>query len=185
MNDEQKTETEATAPELPPAAERPLTLLERTRSKQERKKLKALDERKEFLRQNGLDEEQISQVIAQEKYDALPIDQKLKRMEMALQATVRQIGHDIQNLRHNDGVLADAMDVNFRAVHRALKLAGVSEEQQKEIVEQITAEMAEAEKKKVEATQAQVAEEELKTAESGTSIPSEGAETPEGATTFE
>lgn len=158
----------------------------------ERKKLREREDRKQELLRQGLSNEQIVRVEAEEAYNALPIDKKLRRLEFVIEQAVRQVGNDIQNLRHNDSVLADAMDINFRAVARGLMAAGVTLEKQKEIIEFIEAEIAAEHTTRAqqataskEAAQAASAEAELKASEASPSVEEAvGVEVPEGATTF-
>jgi hypothetical protein len=105
---------------------------------------------------------------------------------------MQHLAQEMVNLRHNDQVLADAMDLNFRAVAKALELAGIPLDKQQEIIKLAQEEiqkdregMAEAQKKAVEHMEKKAKDESEKEAvETETDVPGEAPPAPTEATQF-
>lgn len=116
------------------------------RSKFDEKRLKKRAEEHqrqlESLKKMGLSAEQAEETIARREYESAPIDQKVRRLEDIVARALQQLSQEMINLRANDQVLADAMDVNFRAVAKALTLAGIPLEKQGEIIKEVNEEVA-------------------------------------------
>jgi hypothetical protein len=125
-------------------------------SKLQIKKMQQYQERRRRLLNKGVPEAQVDAVIAREDYEALPVGDKLKRLEGFIASALGQLGQEITALRENDQVLSEAMDVNFTAVARALVKLGVPLEEQRAIIDAVNAEIEEAmEKRKAAAKKAQ------------------------------
>lgn len=123
---------------------------EKKLSKREQKKYQQYQERRQRLINDGINEENVDAVIAQQDYTSLPTDKKIQRLEMILRQSFTQIGQDIESLRHNDLMIADAMDINMRSMSKCLTKVGVPLEEQKTIIEDVQREMAEAHRQLVE-----------------------------------
>lgn len=108
--------------------------------------------RREALIAQGIPEEQVAQVINQQDFEALPMQQQILLMARNFDATVGELIKNIQNLHFNDAELANSMDSNFAIMAKCLTKAGVPFEVQKEIAEEIKAAHAAAEaQRKLEA----------------------------------
>lgn len=171
-------------------------------SKLDLKRRQQYMERRQRLINKGVDPKKVDMVIAEEDYRALPMDKKLERFMVTVSQSFREFANDMQALQHNNNLLADAMDVNFRAMARCLIKAGVLPEQQSVIIKEVEAEIMatrqaqiDAHKKASEAkavaeaavTESSVAEAELNKAEGKpTIVPDDAAPLPipDGATTF-
>lgn len=134
---------------------------------------------------SGMSPEDAHKKIAEEDYERLPITEKLERLQSAVASALREISKDVRNLQDNDQVIADAMDVNFRAIATLLdKRLGVSLADQavemKKAQEDINAERA-AQRVAAEAAAEKEQEKELVAA---AATPGEPEPAPEGATVF-
>lgn len=87
----------------------------------------------------------------QEDYDRLPTDQKLRRLEANFGGFARQNSNDMQNLRRNDGAIADAFDINYTAIKKMFTLLGLTDEQQKTCVIEAESEFKAARQAKIDA----------------------------------
>lgn len=123
-------------------------------SKIELKRQQQYMERRKRLINKGVPEDQVDRAIVEEDYRNLPVEQKFERFASAMNGAVQSLAKDIMGLRHNDGVLADAMDLNFKAVARALVKAGVPLELQGEIIKQAEIELRAERQKQFEEQQA-------------------------------
>lgn len=147
-----RTSEEAPAsPDAPPPAppsrlHAPKTLSARFAEKQAKKKQKEIDE----LKKRGLDDRQVAQFMARREHEAQPIQQRLMRLEAMVVQSFQQLAQEMTALRQNDEILADAMDVNFRSIARALELAGVTLDKQGEIIQQVQVEVQEERRKAME-----------------------------------
>ena len=72
--------------------------------------------------------------MQREDYEALPLPKKLERMEGMLTGFMQRVGQDMMNLRRNDGAIADAFDMNYRAIGAMFTHLGINPEQQKEFM---------------------------------------------------
>ncbi len=182
---------------LDPAADKA-----RRQTKAELKRQQIYIERRNRLINKGVDPSKVDLMLAEEDYRNLPIEDKFERFAMNVNQSFRMFGQDMQALQHNNTVLADAMDVNFRAMALCLERAGLPKEVQGELIKeaekQINAErLAKLEAKQkeeelrrkqaVEAAEQGRAESELRKAEGKPDLvdePGEPAPVPDGATQF-
>jgi len=169
------------------------------------KRMRQYAERRQRLINAGVDPKEVDKVIAEEDYEAMSDEMKIKRLEMIFRNTFQQFAKEFQNLRHNDGVLADAMDINFKGFGKILTKLGVAPDEQKVLIEEAKKELEvereaqfkaqqEAAKKaheeKLAANEKKAAEEALKAAEGELPDHVTGQENhpdepvPEGATEF-
>lgn len=159
------------------------------------KRMQAREERRRRLLNNGVPEDKVDAVMAAEDYQNLPVDKKLDRFERIVSQALQGLQRDIMALRHNDGVIADAMDINLKAMARALEKAGITKEAQNDIIREVEKELREEQKRQAEAEvearrmASEKAEKERMEAEANAkpAIASEGEPepVPEGATVFE
>lgn len=183
----------------PPPTKGPKSLSTKFEQKTAKKKAEKQRQRAEALQKMGIPPDQIMQILAAEEYNSLPLDKKVARLEQMFSQGMSSMAQEMVNLRHNDGVLADALDVNFRAVARALVLAGVDLDKQKEILQQVSGEIekeraeAEEKRKQAEAAAQKAAAEAHKKSTDQTEAtalqvtadkPGEAPSPPEEATTF-
>jgi hypothetical protein len=98
-------------------------------------------ERREKLLANGVKPEAVDGVIAQMDFEALSVENQVKVMSRNLNNILGQLMTDVASLKHNDEVLADSMDLNFRAMARCLEKAGVKPEEQQAIIGEVQKEM--------------------------------------------
>jgi hypothetical protein len=184
---------------------------EKDRLKKEAKKKQRLDkitqkrqqiymDRRNRLLASGVPADKVDMSLAAEDYHNLSDSQKIKRLEGILSSTFQNFAKELNNLRHNDTVLADAMDVNFKAFSKMLVKVGVPLEEQQTFIQDAQKEMNEerameiaakhaATKAKADASEKSRAEEALKEAESRIAADVAAEElsavpTPEGATEF-
>lgn len=101
---------------------------------------------------------------------------------------LQSLAQELANLQHNDQVLADAMDANFRAITKIFVKLNVPQEEQAKLLIECDAEIKAERKAKAEARAAaakkaqEVAEKKEVVAEVGKA--GEPAPPPEGATEF-
>jgi len=72
--------------------------------------------------------------MQREDYEALPLPKKLERLEGMVTGFMQRVGQDMMNLRRNDGAIADAFDMNYRAIGAMFTHLGINPEQQKEFM---------------------------------------------------
>lgn len=153
------------------------------------------EERKRRLMNKGVSEQRAEEMILNQDHDNLSDDKKIQRLETLFVQTFQGLQRDIIALRHNDGVIADAMEINLKAMSKCLEKAGISKEQQGEIIKEVESELREEQKRKMEAQamaekmasdQAEKARmEQLSKEESKmTSAEAEGSEIPSEASVF-
>lgn len=109
------------------------------------------EERKKRLMNKGVSEQRAEEMISNQDYDNLSDDKKIQRLENLFVQTFQGLQRDILALRHNDGLIADAMDINLKAMSKCLEKAGITKEQQGEIIKEVEAELREEQKRKMEA----------------------------------
>jgi hypothetical protein len=119
-------------------------------SKVEMKRMQAYEERKRRLINKGMDPSKVDEALATEDYNNLPIERKFERLEKLTSQLFQGLQKDVMALRHNDGVIADAMDINLRAVARSLEKAGVTKEMQGEIIREVETELREEQRRRAE-----------------------------------
>ncbi len=123
-------------------------------TKADMKRMQAYEERKRRLINKGVAPDKVDGVIAAEDYNALPVEKKFERLEKLTSQLFQGLQKDIMALRHNDGVIADAMDINLRAVARSLEKAGVTKEMQGQIIREVETELRAEQQKRMEEQQA-------------------------------
>lgn len=126
--------------------------------------------------------------VKKEDWDRLPIEKKLERYEETLRGGLKGFRNDLMKMEQNDVILADTMEVNFRAFQKILRKLGVSDEDQKVAVKEATQEINEerAAHREAEAARRKVAKEEgeKESLESSIDKPGEPPAPPEEATSF-
>jgi len=148
-------------------------------TKQDLTRQKIYDERRQRHLNKGIPAERVDQVIAREDYERLSVEEKVKRLENNIGGALRQLAGELQNLRHNDGVIAEAMDVNFRALGKIFAQLGVSTEQQKAYLKDVAEEM---QRERLAQQEQQAAEQALK--EAPQEVATAPTVAPEAATSF-
>lgn len=155
-------------------------------------------ERRQRLINSGTPEDKVDQQMAQEDYAAMPPEKKIARLEQIIQGTFQQFAQELANLRHNDGVLADSMDLNFKAFSKMLIKLGLPLEEHREFMQQAQNEIAQERQAEMAAQQRaqdqrradaekRLAEQALQAAEAPKLSPTEVTEAskpPDGATEF-
>lgn len=111
------------------------------RTKMELKRLQQYQERRRRLINKGVHEDKVDAVIAEEDYHALPIEKKFEQLFTSVRTAITGFASDLNELRHNDGVISDVIDVNARAFAKCLTKAGISLEVQGEIFKEAEAEI--------------------------------------------
>lgn len=160
------------------------------------KRMQAHEERRRRLINSGVSPEKVDSVIAAEDYSNLSVEKKMERLEKVVSRALQGFQQDIMALRHNDGVIADAMDINLKALARGLQKAGVTLEQQNEIIKAVEVELREeqrqeaearalASKAAAEAREKATMEQEAATKPTVGGDEAEPQDTPDGATVFE
>jgi len=109
------------------------------------------EEKKRRLMNKGISEERAEEMVSMQEHDNVSDEKKITRLENLFIQTFQGLQRDILALRHNDGVIADAMDINLKAMSKSLEKAGVSKEQQGEIIKEVEMELREEQRKKLEA----------------------------------
>ena len=166
--------------EVPPEPRRP--------NKIDEKRQKIYRERMQRHIAKGLSAEQAHRKVMEEDYARLPIDQKMRLLEQSVMGAVQRLAQELESLQHNDRVIADALDVNFKAITKALLKQGVPGDDLaaflKEAEEEIRTDR-EARRAAYEAAQqAAIQAQQQKQVEQTIDKPGE-APVPDGATTFE
>jgi hypothetical protein len=167
------TESEETEePPSPKSAVKRMPLSERFKAK----KVKKLESRKkevlEDLKKTGLSPDVLEQhanaILAREQYDKLSLSEKVTRLEQMVVQGFQGIGGEMRDLQHNDFELADAMDVNFRALSKVMAKLNVPPEEMVRYCEEARAEMA---AERAEFQKKQQAARETKAAEATSATP--------------
>lgn len=172
-------------------------------TKLELKRAQAHLERCKRLINKGVDPSKVEQVIAEEDYRALPVEKKFDLLVGSVRSAITGFARDLNELRHNDGIISDVIDVNARAFAKIFTKLGVTPEDQSTLIKEAEAEIrAELQKRMDDAAenqrrmakqQAELAEtktiNDLKKAEAKEDIAPEQVPVatnpiPEGATTF-
>jgi hypothetical protein len=171
----------------PGTIEVPSETVERKPTKIEEKRRKIYIDRMQRHMAKGLTVEQAHMKIQEEDYERLPIEAKLKRLEMACMQAIQRLAGELGSLQNNDQVIADAMDSNFRAITKALVKLGVTGEEQvaflKEAEEEIKKDREN--QQKVREAHAAAVQEEATKAQVEKTINQPGeASIPDGATEF-
>jgi len=112
-------------------------------TKLEQKRQQILMDRIRRKMGEGMTEQQAMQSVAQEDYNRLPVDKKLLRLETMVTNTVRQIANDILALRQNDSAIAEAFDINYKAIEKAFAKLGLSPQEQMSLIDEARREVME------------------------------------------
>lgn len=159
---------------------------QRRLTKLDQKRMQIYQQRRDRLISAGVPPEQVDEKIEDEDYARLPTETKLRRMDTAFGSAIRQLSKEMQDLKHNDVILADALDVNFRSIAKMMDKLGISREEQQKFLAEAKEDMArELEARQRAADQAQreghaPAELEESVTQAGEPLPP-----PDGATVFE
>lgn len=184
---------------LPPAPEEPVEL-----KKDEPKKMSKIDEKRQRILMervqrkmgSGMSREQAIMSIQKEDFDALPLDKKFARLESVVANSLRGLSQEVMNLSQGHMAIADAFDINYRAIQKILTKLGVAPDEQKVFIDEAQREVIEERKKIIEERHARIQSErdaaekarmeaEAKPAEKQVAEPApEGSEIPKEATVF-
>jgi transposase len=118
------------------AAEEPVIPTKARLSKIDEKRQEIFRERVSRKMGEGKTEDQAVNAILREDYNALPLDQKFARLESMVSGTIQSLMSNINTLRQNERVVADAFDINYRAVEKMFKRLGIPEEEQNAIIDE-------------------------------------------------
>lgn len=91
-------------------------------------------------------QQQAVQEIAREDYDALPVEKKLARLEAIVAQTFRNFSEELINLGQGHAAIADAFDINYRAIQKMFLKLGVPNDEQRAIIEEAQKDVIEARK---------------------------------------
>lgn len=130
--------------------------MEKAKKEQERA-MKERERRMAELKKRGVSEEHLEMVMAQEDYRGMPVNERLQRLEAMVSRGFQSMANEIQALRHNDYEIATSMDINLKAIGKALTKLGIDPEMQMAIIQESQAEIAADEAAKITAKEAQVA----------------------------
>lgn len=103
---------------------------------------------------SGMSQDQAVQAIAREDYETMPVEKKLARLESMVTAVLQHMPKDIMALRQNDAAIAEAFDINYKAIEKMFAKLGLTGEQQIAIIQEARAEVA-AEREKAMREQAE------------------------------
>lgn len=101
--------------------------------------------RRQKLLSEGVPEEKVEQVLAAEEFYRLPIDQRVNallaavnRAQRVYTETIQGLAGEMVALRQNQEAIADAFDINLRAVESHLATLGITKEVQASVLEKVT-----------------------------------------------
>ena len=180
-------------PELPEAVEQaePVEAPQAEKvSKIDIAKQRQLEERRRRLLNQGVPPEKVNEALAKQDWDRLPVEKKVLRLEHIVVANVQGFGNDMLQVRRNQDILADIMDVNFRSFEKMLVTMGLPLEKQRELLgiaeKEIIAERAAAREAQAAQMRAQQAAQEQAQVQAAVDQPpaEPSTEQPEGATVF-
>lgn len=137
-------------PAVEAASEAPVEL-----KKEEPKKLSKIEEKRQqiFLdrlkrkmatkNKDGSEktQQQALQEMAKEDYDALPLQKKFERLEAIVAQSFRGMSQEVVNLGQNHAAIADAFDINYRAIQKMFNKLGLTPEDQRLFIEESQAEV--------------------------------------------
>ena len=184
---------------LPPAPEEPVEVRRdepKKMSKIDEKRQRILMERLQRKMGGGMSREQAIMAIQKEDFDSLPLDKKFARLESVVANSLRGLSQEVMNLSQGHMAIADAFDINYRAIQKLFAKLGIPAEEQKVFIDEAQKEVIEERKKILEARHAQLQSErdaaekarieaEAKPAEKQVAEPApEGSEIPKEATVF-
>jgi DNA-directed RNA polymerase subunit L len=137
--------------EVVPEAEAPREVKPIKFSKIDQKRQQIFADRVRRKMAGGMSEEAAFRAVQQEDYDNMPVDKKLLRFQNAVQAAINNLSRDIMELRHNDQVIADAFDINYKVIERVFAKIGISDEERKTYLEEARKELSEERQRRAEA----------------------------------
>lgn len=103
-------------------------------SKVDMKRAMAHQERRKRLINKGVAPDKVDQAIAEEDYQALPTEQKLKRVVAYFSQIIQGMAQDINALNHNSNAIIDTMEVRNKAYEKGLEKLGLTEEDRKKFL---------------------------------------------------
>lgn len=150
LGDEADAAAPAPKPEVEAAPEAPVEL-----KKNEPKKLSKIEEKRQQIFMDRLKrkmstknkdgsektQQQALQEMAKEDYDALPLQKKFERLEAIVAQSFRGMSQEVVNLGQNHAAIADAFDINYRAIQKMFVKLGLSPEDQRLFIEESQAEV--------------------------------------------
>ena len=176
--------------QIPTPEQRKISNIQHKRQQQFQERLRRT------MNQHKCDEQKAFQIMQQEDYDRMSPDQKVRRLESLVGQSMQRLAEDINRLEHNHYAIADAFDINYRAVSKMLIKLGIPLEEHARFMKESQDEALAEHKAKVEqqrliqeaaAKKQQEAQEKIRMeAELGKNKPVEakGAELPKDATVF-
>lgn len=169
---------------VPPEKEKEMGV--RKPTKMELKRAQLFQERINRKVNKGMTKEQAFAAVQKEDHENQPLATRVQKIEHVLTGAFKEISQEMQSLRHNDGIISEAFDVNYRAIAKMFALLGIDKDKQKSIVEDCVREMNEAramaQKAQQEAAEQSKVMEEVK-GPAKIDVPAPAAP-PEGATVF-
>ena len=160
------------------AKDAPVELRPPTKLQDKRRQI-LIDRVKRWMNKNpGKTEQEALMAIQLEDYERMPVGDKLKRLEAMFAGSMQQIGQDMMSLRHNQFALADAYDVNYRAISKMFAKLGISLEDQAKVMKEAADEFEAERKAAVEKHEAEQREkmEKMKVAQEKGEMEREAAE---------
>ena len=101
--------------------------------------------RREKLLAEGMPTDKVEQQLAADDFIRLPIDQKVNALMSAINRaqrvyteTIQELAGEMVALRQNQEAIADAFDINLRAIETHLSGLGVTKEVQASVLEKVT-----------------------------------------------
>jgi len=166
LGDEADAAAPAAQPPVEAAPEAPVEL-----KKDKSKKMSKIDEKRQQIFMDRLKrkmaqptedgkprtQQQALQEMAKEDYDALPLQKKFERLESIVAQSFRGMSQEVVNLGQNHAAIADAFDINYRAIQKMFLKLGMTAEEQKQFIEESQAEvLAERRKQMADASAARL-----------------------------
>lgn len=105
-------------------------------SKLEQKRQQIFNDRIQRYMGQGMSQQDAIARVQREDWERTPAEEKLKRFEGILFGNIEGLAKDMTLLKQNQEMLANIMDVNFKAFDKVLRKLGVSEEEQKKFVDE-------------------------------------------------
>lgn len=147
---EEALAAEAVARGAEKAPEAPVEL-----KKEELKKPSKLDQKRQQIfvdrmkrhMGKGLTQQQAMQAIQREDFEALPLDKKFSRLESIVSQSFQNLAQDVMGLNQSHMAIADAFDVNYRALQKMFIKIGLSQEEQAAFIKEAQSEVIEVRKK--------------------------------------
>lgn len=124
-------------------------------SKIEEKRQQIFRDRVHRKMSGGMTENKAVQSVMQEDYNAMPLDKKFARLEMMVANAIQQLMNNVNTIRQNEHVVADAFDTNYRAIDKMFQKLGITPEQQQEFMAEARKEVAADHIKEMEAKAAE------------------------------